>query len=129
MTVISAKNLSLTFTTNDGPVHALSEVNLDIAKGEFVSFIGPSGEPESVGPSSDSGEEVALCVASKVIWMYLGNGSLINVTLSNVPGRDQVAAGIQDRFKKSAGQQDASIGPEIVEPHVKTPAAKARART
>lgn len=41
--VVSAKKLSLTFETNDGPVHALSEVDLEIAKGEFVSFIGPSG--------------------------------------------------------------------------------------
>jgi NitT/TauT family transport system ATP-binding protein len=43
MTVISARNLSLTFETNDGPVHALSDVDLTIDKGEFVSFIGPSG--------------------------------------------------------------------------------------
>ncbi|MEZ5673750.1 NitT/TauT family transport system ATP-binding protein [Thalassovita litoralis] len=42
-TVISAKDLSLTFQTNDGPVHALKDVNLDIQKGDFVSFIGPSG--------------------------------------------------------------------------------------
>jgi NitT/TauT family transport system ATP-binding protein len=41
--VISAKNLSLTFETNDGPVHALKDVSLDIEKGDFVSFIGPSG--------------------------------------------------------------------------------------
>ena len=43
MTVVSAKNLDLTFQTNDGPVHALSDVNLDVAQGDFVSFIGPSG--------------------------------------------------------------------------------------
>ena len=42
-TVISAKELSLTFQTNDGPVHALKDVSLDVHKGDFVSFIGPSG--------------------------------------------------------------------------------------
>ncbi|PIB24727.1 sulfonate ABC transporter ATP-binding protein [Amylibacter kogurei] len=42
-TVIEAKNLSLTFQTNDGPVHALQDINLEINKGDFVSFIGPSG--------------------------------------------------------------------------------------
>ncbi|NNF90455.1 MAG: ABC transporter ATP-binding protein [Boseongicola sp.] len=41
--VISAKGLDLTFQTNDGPVHALKGVDLNIEKGEFVSFIGPSG--------------------------------------------------------------------------------------
>jgi len=42
-TVIEAKNLDLTFETNDGPVRALKGVNLNIGKGDFVSFIGPSG--------------------------------------------------------------------------------------
>ena len=42
-TVIKAEKLSLTFETNDGPVHALKDVDLTINKGDFVSFIGPSG--------------------------------------------------------------------------------------
>jgi NitT/TauT family transport system ATP-binding protein len=42
-TVVSARDLGLTFETNDGPVHALTGVNLEINKGDFVSFIGPSG--------------------------------------------------------------------------------------
>ena len=41
--VIETSDLSLTFETGDGPVHALSEVSLTINKGEFVSLIGPSG--------------------------------------------------------------------------------------
>ncbi|GGB14835.1 ABC transporter ATP-binding protein [Allosediminivita pacifica] len=41
--VVSARNLFLTFQTADGPVNALSDVTLDISKGDFVSFIGPSG--------------------------------------------------------------------------------------
>jgi NitT/TauT family transport system ATP-binding protein len=41
--VIDIENLSLTFETNDGPVHALSDIDLKIDEGDFVSFIGPSG--------------------------------------------------------------------------------------
>ena len=41
--VVEAQDLSLTFETADGPVYALSQVNLQIGQGDFVSFIGPSG--------------------------------------------------------------------------------------
>jgi NitT/TauT family transport system ATP-binding protein len=41
--VIQVEDLSLTFETADGPVYALSEVNLTVQPGDFVSFIGPSG--------------------------------------------------------------------------------------
>jgi len=41
--VIDIDKLSLTFETNDGPVHALSDIDLKIEEGDFVSFIGPSG--------------------------------------------------------------------------------------
>ncbi|MCP8894117.1 ABC transporter ATP-binding protein [Shinella daejeonensis] len=42
-TVVSATGLGLTFQTADGPVDALTGVDLDVRKGDFVSFIGPSG--------------------------------------------------------------------------------------
>jgi NitT/TauT family transport system ATP-binding protein len=41
--VVDAQNISLTFETADGKVDALSNVDLQVAEGEFVSFIGPSG--------------------------------------------------------------------------------------
>jgi NitT/TauT family transport system ATP-binding protein len=41
--VVSARSLSLVFETSDGPVNALADIDLDVGKGEFVSFIGPSG--------------------------------------------------------------------------------------
>lgn len=41
--VIDIRDLSLSFETADGPVHALANANLAVAPGEFVSFIGPSG--------------------------------------------------------------------------------------
>ena len=41
--VVDAQNISLTFETADGRVEALSNVNLQLAEGDFVSFIGPSG--------------------------------------------------------------------------------------
>jgi NitT/TauT family transport system ATP-binding protein len=41
--VIAARGVSLVFATGDGSVTALSEVDLAVGQGEFVSLIGPSG--------------------------------------------------------------------------------------
>ncbi|HVZ02677.1 MAG TPA: ABC transporter ATP-binding protein [Dongiaceae bacterium] len=41
--VIDINNLSLTFRTADAPIHALSQINLQVQAGEFISLIGPSG--------------------------------------------------------------------------------------
>ena len=41
--VLEAQSVDLTFPTPDGPVHALSGIDLSVTEGEFVSFIGPSG--------------------------------------------------------------------------------------
>jgi len=42
-TIIDINDLDLTFETKDGPIHALSKINLQINTGDFISFIGPSG--------------------------------------------------------------------------------------
>src|ERR1700759_808287 len=40
---VAIRSVSKSFTTRKSVVHALSSVDLDIRKGEFVSIIGPSG--------------------------------------------------------------------------------------
>jgi NitT/TauT family transport system ATP-binding protein len=40
---VQVRNASVVYQTADTPVHALSDIDLDIAEGEFVSLIGPSG--------------------------------------------------------------------------------------
>lgn len=49
--VVDIEKLSLTFQTADGPVYALSDVDLTINEGEFVSFIGrrAAGKPRFCG--------------------------------------------------------------------------------
>ena len=41
--VVDAAGLSLVYETADAPVHALSQIDLSVEPGEFVSLIGPSG--------------------------------------------------------------------------------------
>jgi NitT/TauT family transport system ATP-binding protein len=41
--VVEIRGLQLTYEAADGPVYALADIDLEIAEGEFVSFIGPSG--------------------------------------------------------------------------------------
>jgi len=45
--MLEVKNVSKTFTTASGPVHALKDVSLTVNTGEFVSIIGKSGSGKS----------------------------------------------------------------------------------
>ncbi len=42
-TAVSVRNASVIYQTADAPVHALCDIDFDIAEGEFVALIGPSG--------------------------------------------------------------------------------------
>ena len=41
--LISARRVSKTYPASSGPIHALADVSVDVADGEFVSVLGPSG--------------------------------------------------------------------------------------
>jgi putative ABC transport system ATP-binding protein len=47
MNVIELKNIGMTFTDREEPTIALLDINLTIAKGEFIAIIGPSGSGKS----------------------------------------------------------------------------------
>ena len=46
-TVISTRNLTKEFVRDEFHVVALSEVDIDIHKGEFIALMGPSGSGKS----------------------------------------------------------------------------------
>lgn len=43
MSLLSLKNVELTYFTSSGETKALDKINIDIEDGEFVSIVGPSG--------------------------------------------------------------------------------------
>jgi hypothetical protein len=45
-----------------------------------LGVIRDAGEPECIGPSSNSGEEMALSEFRKVVWLYIGNAPFIYFT-------------------------------------------------
>ena len=54
MPAISIKNINKTYIDQDGnEVQALHDINLDVAEGEFVCIVGPSG----CGKRSTQGRE------------------------------------------------------------------------
>ena len=46
--VLTVRDLSITFTTAAGPVHAIRGVNLDLYRGETLAIVGESGSGKSV---------------------------------------------------------------------------------
>src|SRR6478736_5695139 len=67
MEVIAVKELSKLYSSRDGSVHALQEINFKVSEGEFIAVVGPSGCGKSTllkilaGILPPSNGEVRLC--------------------------------------------------------------------
>ena len=68
---ISARNLSLTLGSDAAPVEILRGIDLDIAKGETVALLGPSGSGKSSLMAVLSGLERASG-GTAMYWLKLG---------------------------------------------------------
>jgi len=55
------------------------------------SVVGPSSEPERVGPAADPGEEMGLLVSRQVAGPHVNDASLVNVSRCDVSSGDEVA--------------------------------------
>jgi hypothetical protein len=54
------------------------------------ALVGPSCQPQRVGPSADSGEEMALGVSGKVTCLDIDDASFVNVAIRDKSCDDKV---------------------------------------
>jgi len=77
--MLEVKNVSKTFSTPSGPVHALKDVSITVKTGEFVSIIGKSG----------SGKSTLLSILGALDTPTDGTIRVDDTAIETLSGRDQ----------------------------------------
>ena len=127
--ILSVRDLQVEFATNDGPVHAVKGVDLDVRRGETVAIVGESGSGKSQTTMAMMGL-LASNGKAKGRALYRGKDilNLSDTQLNKVRGEK-----ITMIFQEPMTSLDPlyKIGRQIAEPmvyHRKMSKAKARAR-
>ena len=45
---VSIQNVSMKYQSPEGEIEAIKNISLDVAQGEFISIVGPSGSRQSL---------------------------------------------------------------------------------
>lgn len=133
MTILSVKNLDITFRTNAGNVHAIRGVNFDLPAGKTLALVGESGSGKSVTMKAVAGllDDNAI-INSGEIFYRLGENAINLLTLSKKDLRrtingQQIAMVFQDPM--TSLDPTMTIGAQITEAmllHKKISAADAK---
>ena len=74
--ILEVKNLTISFKTNDGIVHAVRDVSFDLLKGETLAIVGESGSGKSVTSRSLMGLLTPNAIVESGTIMYEGTDLL-----------------------------------------------------
>ncbi len=75
--ILSVRNLDISFRTNNGDVHAIRGVDLDLYKGETVAIVGESGSGKSVSMKAVMGilDKNGVINSGEIEFHYEDNGT------------------------------------------------------
>ena len=73
-TILSVKNLDITFRTNAGNIHAIRSVAFDLPRGKTVALVGESGSGKSVTMKAVTGllDDNAVVNSGQVLYRLNG---------------------------------------------------------
>ena len=119
-TILSVKNLDITFKTNAGNIHAIRGVNFDLPRGKTVALVGESGSGKSVTMKAVVGllDDNAVVNGGQVLYRRGGDNVVDLLSLSKkdlrreINGR-QIAMVFQDPM--TSLDPTMTIGAQITE--------------
>jgi oligopeptide transport system ATP-binding protein len=89
-TILSIRNLSITFQTNSGELNAVRGVNLDLIKGKTLAIVGESGSGKSVTVKSIMGmiPSNGRIKEGSIEFTYMDNGKSVTEEITKLSNKE-----------------------------------------